>query len=261
MQKTIGTFEIVIGGSILIFVISVLFVIPYYHFSRKMIINKLQQNNMMIEHQKSLLQNEVRIVEKERKRIARDLHDEIGANLAYIGMNLDQVIKECPHHEKQNETLLTCKKQLNKTIDDVRRISHDLLPPVLEMFGLPLSVQEYLDKLDSSFRIDYRFDESISSLNPETSLQLYRVILELINNSIKHSHGDTIHLKMEDHGETIEIALSDNGIGYQKEMIFKNDGLGMKNIMVRLESIGASYSIGSGTHKGFFIRIVLNKDV
>lgn len=260
MQETIGTFELIIGGSILIFIMSGFFVLLYYHYSRRIVLNKLHQNHLILEHQKALLKNELLTIEKERKRIARDLHDEIGANLAYVGMNLGQIAKEYHTDSLIAPKIDECQTQLNKTIADVRRISHDLLPPILDMFGLVPSLQEFLDRLNASFEIDYTYDETFNQLSSDVSLQLYRVVLELINNSVKHSQGTQIHLKLKDNGPTKEIVYSDNGIGYRFDEMCLKSGLGLKNIVARLDAIGAQYHFDSQQKSGFFMNIILKEN-
>jgi len=257
MQETIGTFELIIGGSIFIFIISCLFIILYYYFSRKIIINKLQQNHLTLEHQKELLKNEIAIIEKERKRIARDLHDEIGANLAYIGLNFNQIAKEFPLSVPLSDKMALCQSQLNQAIADVRRISHDLLPPILEMFGLIPAIQEFINNIHSSFHVNFSYDESFNLIDPDKALQLYRVLLELINNSIKHSGGDTITIQFSDLHPTMKITYSDNGIGLDINEIKQNTGLGIKNIISRLELIGADFKCNTAIANGFQIEILL----
>jgi signal transduction histidine kinase len=262
MPESIGTFELILGGSILIFIISGMFIILYYHFSRKIVISKLQQNSLTLDHQKELLKNEIAVIEQERKRIARDLHDEIGANMAYIGINLAQLARECPSTISStfNEKITICQNQLNQAISDVRRISHDLLPPILEMFGLIPAMQEFTNKLNAQVKIELTFDDSFNNLTQETALQLYRVMLELINNSIKHSGGDKITIHFNDLGETRKIIYSDNGIGFDMSTMKKNNGLGLKNIMSRLESIDANYSYITNLNNGFHSEIVLKEN-
>jgi two-component system NarL family sensor kinase len=260
MQETVGTFELVLGGSILIFIISCFFIILYYYFSRKIIISKLQQNHLTLEHQKELLKNEIAVIEKERKRIARDLHDEIGANMAYIGINLAQLAKECPNIESFNEKFIVCQTQLNQAITDVRRISHDLLPPILEMFGLIPAIQEFINNLNTSFEIDFTYDETFNQLNQETALQLYRVLLELISNTIKHSGGDKITIHLIDHSAKRKISYSDNGLGFDFCEKKNSKGLGLKNIISRLESIDAKYSCNTASGNGFQLDIEINEN-
>jgi two-component system, NarL family, sensor kinase len=258
MQGTIGTFELIIGGSIFIFIISCLFIILYYYFSRKIIITKLQQNHLTLEHQKELLKNEIAVIEKERKRIARDLHDEIGANLAYIGLNFSQIVKEYPVNVSLSAKMSVCQSQLNQAIADVRRISHDLLPPILEMFGLIPAIQEFINNVHSSFQIEFSYDDSFNLINSEKALQLYRVLLELINNSIKHSGGDTITIRLLDLQPSGKIIYSDNGIGYDINEMKYSTGLGIKNIISRLELIEADYKCDTTKVNGFQFEILIN---
>jgi signal transduction histidine kinase len=205
------------------------------------------------------LKNEIAVIEKERKRIARDLHDEIGANLAYIGINMAQISKECPNEGPFIEKMSVCQTQLNQAITDVRRISHDLLPPILEMFGLIPAVHEFINNQNSSFEIDFSYDETFNQLNQETALQLYRVILELISNSIKHSGGENITIQLKNLNGTRKVIYFDNGVGFDMNAKKNSNGLGLKNIICRLESILAHYSCNTNLKSGFQMVIDLNK--
>lgn len=252
MYSKIGPFELVIGGSMLIFMISLFFIIMYFYYSRKMMISKLN-------HQKDLLKNEIIIIENERKRIARDLHDEVGASLAYIGLNLNQINNYKIENKDFNEKLILCYNQLNKTIQDVRRISHGLLPPVLEMFGLTPALEEYINGLNSKININFNPVDDFNIMDPNISLQLYRVILEIINNSIKHSGGQNINIKMEKHLHQNIITIEDDGIGFNFEKMKQTKGLGLKNIISRLEAIDAEFKFDIIASKGSRIRITLSE--
>lgn len=245
MWQKPGYFELVLVGSGLILLISILFVILYFHFNKKIVVKELEQNKIKLLHQKDLLKNEIKAIEKERRRIAQDLHDEIGANLAYIGLNMAQITKDCSGHNAI-EKIINCHEQLKKSINDVRRISHDLLPPTLEMFGLSPALKEYIDNIDSNFSIKIQENDNFIIEDQDISLQLYRVILELIGNAIKHSQGNRINIELnnsEDNSSIIKV--SDNGIGYNFEEMQMQDGLGLKNIISRLETIGSEFYFNS----------------
>ncbi|PLW97389.1 MAG: hypothetical protein C0593_08830 [Marinilabiliales bacterium] len=189
MDTSLRPFDVIIAGSVIIFIIAAIFIILYYYYSRKMVMADLEKNQISLDYQKELLKNEIRVIEKERKRIARDLHDEVGANLSYVNLNLAQLEKSLPEDRKLNEKFQVCSTQLNKSIADVRRISHALLPPVLDMFGLIPAIQEIADNVESDIAISVEADDSFNDFDKDRSLQLYRMMLEISNNSIKHSGG------------------------------------------------------------------------
>lgn len=258
MNKGLTPFDLVIAGSVLIFIITILFIVLYFYYSRKMVIADLEKNKISLDYQKELLRNEIVVIEKERKRIARDLHDEIGANLSYVNLNLAQLESSVSENQQLKEKFQMCSSQLNKSIADVRRISHALLPPVLDMFGLVPAIQEIADKVEADINISIETDDSFNDFDIDLALQLYRVILELINNGIKHSGGTEIFVYFETIEDKKTITIGNNGTPFDFHEKIKTGGLGLKNIISRIESMDAEWQVPKLNH-GFEIKIILNE--
>jgi len=258
MDTSLRPFDVIIAGSVIIFIIAAIFIILYYYYSRKMVMADLEKNQISLDYQKELLKNEIRVIEKERKRIARDLHDEVGANLSYVNLNLAQLEKSLPEDRKLNEKFQVCSTQLNKSIADVRRISHALLPPVLDMFGLIPAIQEIADNVESDIAISVEADDSFNYFDKDRSLQLYRIILEIINNSIKHSGGSKINIRFTSVENRKVIIAANDGEAFDFHEKIKTGGLGLKNIISRIESMDAEWSVPT-LNEGFEIKIIINE--
>lgn len=151
-------------------------------------------------------------------------------------------------------------KEVNKGILDVtsrtleisRKIAHDLLPPILEKFGLKSAIEELADDYNSSkkIHIEYVLNYPKDLINKTSELHIFRIIQELINNSIKHGNAKNINLVIENQKPTLSIKYSDNGVGFDVTRAQYQKGLGMKNIESRIELLNATLEIKSEINKG-----------
>jgi len=147
---------------------------------------------------------------------------------------------------------------LKDTIDTSRRISHDLLPPTLEKFGLAVAVEELSDTLNQSQSAKVFFEaqgEDIESLPQLISLNLFRVLQELINNTLKYAEASHIRIRLFVSPEKVELSYQDDGKGFDMEDMENKKGLGMKNIDSRLQMIEGKHDIQTSLGKGFQINM------
>ncbi|HEY0743636.1 MAG TPA: two-component regulator propeller domain-containing protein, partial [Chryseosolibacter sp.] len=141
-------------------------------------------------HQLKLIQSELEAIEQERKRIAKDLHDSVGTDFSAIKMMVSQVLKK--HNEPKSEEIET---QFQSTIQDIKSIIYGLSPPGLERYGLMAALGNYIEKLNGSIPVQIHlktFGPEVK--NPKITLALFRIIQELISNSLKHSNASAIRL-------------------------------------------------------------------
>ena len=150
------------------------------------------------------------------------------------------------------------KKSLDNAIQKVRQISHSLLPPTLDLFGLEIAIEEFISSIKTNFIIDLKTCFDLKTLQKDQQLHLYRLIMEFINNSVKHSKGDLIRIEFGESKKSFNLKLSDNGIGFDYDKAIKKSGLGLKNFESRLNVLEADYSINSKS-KGTMVNIVLYK--
>ncbi len=258
MLQEIDAFTIVIIGSGLIFLVVAIFFIVYYKYANRLMSASVKNNKLIIEHQKELLKNEIKAIDKERERLARDLHDEIGALLSYISMNLSS-IQELQTIEKVKSSINESKKNLDDSIQKVRQISHSLLPPTLDLFGLKAAIEEFINSLSSEIIIDFRSLLNLEDIPKSKTLHLYRLIMEFTNNSIKHAKCSQINIHFSEAASQFKVILSDNGKGFDYETAIKKGGMGLKNMESRLNSLEAKYNIYSN-NQGTRIEIYLQKE-
>jgi signal transduction histidine kinase len=238
---------------ILILISIVLFVIQ----SRKQILKKeLEKKELEIKLHKEVLQATILSQEKERERIAQDLHDEISSKLIAVSLNLHLLNStKTPNEEKA--TIISNIISINKnTIENSRKIAHNLLPPVLEKFGLEAALEELIQDYENSKSVEIEFINSINlkKIKKEEQLQIFRIIQESINNSLKHGKASLIKIHFKDINNQYNCIYSDNGIGFDSDSVSFSKGLGMLNIESRIEYLNGNYTIKSERNKGIYFQ-------
>ncbi|MFL5789855.1 MAG: ATP-binding protein [Flavisolibacter sp.] len=201
--------------------------------------------------------------EKERQRLAQDLHDSLGQQLSAIKFFIS-AIERSVIEENQRSILRRSTDALTEVITDMRNICFNLMPKTLEEFGLLKAVKEICNKARYHKNIKFHIQElnSIPELPKDLEIDIYRVIQEFINNAIKHGNATVISLKFGCNKKHIKIVLQDNGEGFDNSKIAK--GMGLKNVRSRVKShngeIEITSEIGRGTKYVLEIPITFNHE-
>ncbi|UZR96479.1 histidine kinase [Chondrinema litorale] len=178
--------------------------------------------------------------EKERKRLARELHDGLGPLLTSLKMIVQSY--ELPKQEKEKINTI-----VNKTIDEIRKMTYDLMPPSLEDFGVGKALLNFVElmKKSSGVEIIYNYDlkEDKIQSNAEIDICLFRICQELINNTLKHANASKIVVSLTEFDEKFSLYYTDNGSGFNTNEI--KSGLGLRNIKERVEIFDGYLNITS----------------
>lgn len=247
-------------GILVMLALALAFVLFFNTAQKKILQEQMRNQKLAYEHQEELLHSTILTQEEERKRIARELHDEIGSKLNVILLNIHRLRE--PHHQPTEAAEITQEMStlINTTIDTTRRISHDLLPPTLEDFGLVETIKELQTNFNQSGIITIAFDvveKKVEIDDKLIELNLFRVLQELINNSIRHGKAAEIGIKLWLSAEQIKLEYTDNGTGFDTSIFAKSKGMGTKNIESRLHMIGASYEYHSSAGQGMKMTLQL----
>lgn len=213
---------------------------------------------MIIIHQQELLKSSILVQEEERKRIAADIHDELGATLSIARMHLMTLEKQTNKEETEEALALqNIRSLIENSITSVRRISHELMPQNLQMFGLSDTLQRIGTMANSSNNIHVQIncDEDINQLSWDLKLSLYRISLELINNTIKHAKAKHICLDIHYKEHKLLFLYTDDGIGLSENS--QKSGLGQKSIEARAMSIGGTLKVGNNEKGGFYAQLMI----
>lgn len=196
--------------------------------------------------------------EKERTRIAQELHDGLGQLLSTAKINLSGLEEVVPNEDM---FLLENSIQLiDKSVSEVRGISHDLMPVSLMRYGLKSTLSEMAQHINDSGQIKVEADFAIEKrLNEKTERNIYRLVQELVNNIIKHANASFIQIQLRHH-ETgkINIRIENNGKTFNLDMLKNSKGIGWKNIYTRVNLLNGSIKISPGKLDGTKIIIQLN---
>ena len=235
----------------IVFIIAVGVVLLNQHFQKNLFRQMLEKEEIKNRHHHELLQTSIEVQEKERKRIAQDMHDELGAVLSISKMHLQQM----ENQEANNTTALlpalqNVRSLLETAISSMRRINHELMPPQLESFGLVKTLEAVAMQASKAKGINIYViaDNELPHLDWKMNLGLYRICMELMNNTLKHAQADTITIKLEPMGKELRCTYTDNGSGLQG--MIEGKGLGFKSIEGRANSLGGTVSITKPA-KGF----------
>jgi signal transduction histidine kinase len=228
-------------------------------YQKKMLTKQLELNETRAKQQEEILRNTISAQEKERKRIAQDLHDEVGAMLSVVKLNVGRIEKKS--EEPGAKILATeTKTYLDEVITQVRRISRSLLPPSLEKLGLYFALEElanWVNKADQLKIICWKSGEQFR-FDPKKELAVFRIVQELLNNAIKHSCASIIYINSRfSKNNNLIISVTDNGEGFNLEEKM-NTGLGLKNLESRTQIIDAKFKMKSVPGRGTMAIICLN---
>lgn len=204
--------------------------------------------------------------EKERKRIATDLHDGIGQLLSVIKINLGIVKDKILQDEPGDSIKLVdnSKKDIEEVMSEIRNISYNLLPPSLEQFGLTIAMAEEVSKLKDDPYLHVHFNHATKDIKFDSKIEivLYRVFQELLNNAIKHAEATEITIQLIQHEDSLMLMMEDDGNGFDLHKAYtKVDSSGLKNIFSRVKSIKGKINIDSqpGAGANTTIEIPLKK--
>jgi signal transduction histidine kinase len=197
--------------------------------------------------------------ELERRRIARELHDEAGQALTGINFTLETICKNLSTESESNKKLIhDVKQQINQTYQDIRRLSYTLHPALLSDMGLEPALDSYVTAIakHSEMKIDFKMVGFSERLNLEIETVLYRLSQEALTNTLKHSGATHFKLSIVKSYPHIIFAAKDDGVGFDaSEFEQHKDTLGLLSMRERASMLGGSFSLHTAKGKGTHIRI------
>lgn len=195
--------------------------------------------------------------ERERQRIAKDLHDGVGQIMSAAKMNLSAFENELlfanPEQKLKFEKIIDL---VDESCKEVRSVSHNMMPNALLKTGLTAAIREFIDKIDYSvLKVELSSEGLNERLDSNTETVLYRVIQECVNNVIKHSGANHLDISLIKDSDGISATIEDNGKGFDSKDNSKYEGLGLKNIRTRVEYLKGSVEFDSKPGKGTLVAI------
>lgn len=216
-----------------------------------------KQEQELEDYKNILLYKTIGAEEKERRRIASDLHDGIAPSLSSLKLHL-KAIENAPNTDVRKQIIQKSSDIIKESLINLKQIAKNLSPYLLEDFGLHSAIQNFIEEINIG-TIDIEYHSNIQNMRFKTVLEIsiFRIIKELINNSLKHSEAKNINVYIQYNQGNLSLKYIDNGKGFNiEEALYKqNNFLGLKNIKNRIESLKGILSMQSQKENGFYIDI------
>jgi PAS domain S-box-containing protein len=206
--------------------------------------------------ERNILQAVINAEERERERIAQEIHDGLGPIMSAIKLYVNELESDDLSVEERTDFMAKTNEILDEAITSTRTIANNLTPRVIIDFGLVRAIDSFCKKLNLSQKIDIIYEADMNERFDQTiELVLYRVVTELLNNSIKHASANKIEIYLEKSEDILQLTYMDDGIGFNLDKVLNKEGggMGLKNIISRLLSINGTYKIHSKEETGTLV--------
>jgi signal transduction histidine kinase len=234
-------FAILLASGILAIVIICFFIVIIRNHRRFL---RLQHKQLI---------TEINALEKERKRIVGDLHDELGPLLAAVKLQITTLDTK---FKRDIELIDKASGNLDNILSRMRGICNQMLPDVLTRKGLFAAMNEFIEELSSSTSMHIKFTCHLTPVSLQAQLHIYRMMQEMINNAIKHSGAAVIQIDINLNNDKLILEVCDNGKGFNTEsVIYNSPGLGVKNIFGRTRMLNGDMYLFSEPGKGTTYKI------
>lgn len=187
--------------------------------------------------------------EMERRRLAKEIHDGVGPNMSTLKLQIDAVRKR-----SLSDAVVAGLEDISTAIsaiaNDIRQISHDLMPSSLIDFGVVTALSNYAKKISQSSDIEVHYQSNIvdGQLTKEYELNIYRMAQELVNNALKYSKCKNIEISLRQDDENINLLVEDDGVGMDVQRVSR--GIGIHNIKARVQSLRGTIDLESQPGNG-----------
>ena len=212
--------------------------------------------------ERRILSKIIETEEKERKRIAKDLHDGLGPLLSSIKLYVNELQSGDTDEGEKNEMLKYTNELIDDAVSSTRTIANNLMPGIISDYGLVKALQSFCNKLNvaKALNISFNADNDNHRYDTLIEINLYRVLMELINNAIKHASAKNIDIIFKEVDSLLVILFKDDGIGFNVSKTLKDPkiGMGLNNIINRVQSIQGVCEFQSEPGMGTTVKIEID---
>jgi len=203
--------------------------------------------------EEKVIQSVIEAEDRERKRIALELHDGLGQYLVAANMNFQSVEDEVAKlPEKREKQFAKGLSHLKKALSETRSIAYDLMPKAITDYGLIVALKNLIQDLRESTDIIFSFDYNCENLQlgNRAEVNIYRILQETISNAVQHSGCSHISVSIEKTNDTLRLSVEDDGKGVELDSELETQGMGLRSIKTRVKSLNGSLNIESEPEKG-----------
>ena len=227
---------------------------------KKELIQQAEVQLLKQEQQNKIFSAMIEGQEKERKRLAIDLHDGLGGRLSGISLNLSKLDKDEPK-EYPKQKLRKVMKDLDDSLNELRNIARNMMPETLVKFGLQAALKDYCSSMTGNdTKVTLQFYGSEKGIDLNQQVTMYRVIQELINNAKKHAKASEILVQYMREGNVVDITVEDNGIGLSQDVLEKENsgGMGLSNLRTRVAYLKGNLDFHTEQNEGTTVNVHIN---
>jgi signal transduction histidine kinase len=196
--------------------------------------------------------------EDERRRLARDLHDDMSQRLTVVFFEVQSLRKHLAESDPMQETLTCLKDQVSVLSDNVRQLAHQLHPSILDELGLEAALHSVVQEFSKWSHVTFTFrpQNGPSYLSPDTALCLYRVTQECLRNVARHAQASHVSVEVTGRETGLQLVISDNGRGFIPEAVRRGThGLGLIGIKERIRAVKGTIEVHSSIGQGTTITV------
>ena len=255
-QKNQLNYLLAAGVLLLLVVVSLVYL--NYRSKQKLQLQRINE----LETQQQLLATEAVLKgeEQERTRLAKDLHDGLGGLLSGIKYSFNSMKGNLVLTADNALAFERSMDMLDSSINEMRRVAHNMMPETLVKFGLDTALKDFCNNINQSgaLRVSYQsFGLENSELPKTTAITIYRIVQELINNTMKHAAAKTAVVQLSIANHILAVTVEDDGRGFDTAVLQQSKGIGWSNIQSRVEFLKANLDIRSEKEKGTSVHIEL----
>ena len=256
-QKNILNY-ILIASAFILLIISLL---AYRTYKQKQKLQQQRISELETEKHLTVTENVLKGEEQERTRLAKDLHDGLGGMLSGIKFSLNTMKGNLIMTSENNQAFERSMDMLDSSIKEMRRVAHNMMPESLVKFGLDTALKDLCNDVNQSGALQVSY-QSIGLENEiieqTTAVTIYRIVQELINNTMKHAAAKTAVVQVTKSDSHLSVTVEDDGKGFDTTILNQSKGIGWSNIKNRVEFLKGTLDVQSEKDKGTSVHIELN---
>lgn len=255
-QKNIANY-ILIAGLLSLLIISML---SYRTYQQRQKLQQQRISELEIEQQLLATEAVLKGEEQERTRLAKDLHDGLGGMLSGIKFSFNNMKGNLVLSPDNAQAFERSMDMLDSSIREMRRVAHNMMPEALVKFGLDTALKDFCNDINQSGALNLTY-QSIGlageEVNQTTAITIYRIVQELINNTMKHAAAKKAIIQITKSDNQIAITVEDDGKGFDPAIIHQSKGIGWTNIQNRVEFLKGKLDVNAAPGKGTSVLIEL----
>ena len=255
-QKDIFNY-ILIGGAVTFLLIALL---SYRNYRQKQALQQKRINELQTEKQLAATEAVLKGEEQERTRLAKDLHDGLGGMLSGIKYSFNTMKGNFIMTPENQQAFERGIDMLDSSINEMRRVAHNLMPEALVKFGLDTALKDFCNDINQSGSLKLTYQSSgleNTVIGSNLAITIYRVVQELVNNVLKHAGAATVLVQIEKNETGIAVTVEDDGKGFDTAILRQTKGIGWDNIQSRVNYLKGKIDVQAAPGKGTSVLIEL----